>query len=37
MAFEDIRWKEHINRVENKAIRMLGFLKRIFENRDPSL
>ena len=37
MVAKDIRWKEHVYHVVNKADITLRFLKRTFENRDPSL
>ena len=37
LVAEDMRWKKHIDYEVNKANRMLGFLKRTFESRNPSL
>ena len=37
MIAEDVKWKNHINDLFNKANIILGFLKRTFESRDPLL
>ena len=37
MIAEDVKWKNQVNHVVNKANRMLGLLKRTFESRDYSL
>ena len=37
MIAEDVKWKNQVNHVVNKANRMLGLLKRTFESRDSSL
>ena len=37
MIAEDVKWKNHINHIVNKANRMLGLLKRTFEGRVPLL
>ena len=36
MDAEDMKWRKHIYRVENKANRMQSLLKRTLESKDPS-
>ena len=31
----DLKWREHVNRLVGKANRTLGMLKRTFESREP--
>ena len=34
---DDLKWSGHVNRMEAKANRILGMLKRTFKSRDPGL
>ena len=33
----DLKWREHVDRMEGKANRKIGMLKRTFEGREPRL